>query len=433
MRFWHARSKWRNNEGYGVSGRSLITWSWHIDLVREFNVLVPEWYAGQCPLIDGDRLILGPGGDALMIAVDLATGKLLWKTPNPSQWRMTHSSITPAEFMGRRMYVYCASGGVAGVSAADGRLLWETTDWTVKMANIPAPVSVGDGRIFLSGGFEAGSMLIQLHDAEDHFSVQTLFRLTAETFGASVQTPVFYRDHLLGVRQDGQLVCLDLTGKLVWESGATNRFGNGPFLLAQGMIFVMNDDGLLTLAEASTNAFTKLAQAKVLGGPEAWGPMALADGRLILRDMKQMICLDVALRQRGPRAKGQWEDAGASTPEAALQTLLWAAREKALGRFDEMVFLPPRPNDGWYGSYTNDVPHVIGRIAQCSEVTIDDLRYDGIGVAVIQMAMDGIPAGQVAVSKHIRMIQVGTEWKCDYPHDSLAAFKVRENRSAPSK
>jgi outer membrane protein assembly factor BamB len=267
---------------------------WNIDLVREFNVTVPEWYAGQCPLIDGDRLILGTGGDALLIAVDLATGKPVWKTPNPRHWQMTHSSITPVDFKGRRLYVYCASGGVAGVAADDGRLLWETTDWTVKMANIPAPVHVGEGRIFLTGGSDAGSLMIQLQEAGDQFTAETVFRLKAETFGATVHTPILYQDHLFGVRQDGQLVCLDLTGKPAWESGAANRFGNGPLLMAQGLILVMNDDGLLTLAEASTNAFRKLTQARVLNGPEAWGPMALADGRLILRDLKQMICLDVA-------------------------------------------------------------------------------------------------------------------------------------------
>ncbi|MBM3889944.1 MAG: polyvinylalcohol dehydrogenase, partial [Verrucomicrobia bacterium] len=104
---------------------------WKLDLVREFNTEVPPWYAGQCPLVDGDRVILGTGGDALVIAVDLMTGKLLWKSPNPRRWQMTHSSLTPVEFKGRRMYVYCASGGVAGVSATDGAILWSTPDWKI--------------------------------------------------------------------------------------------------------------------------------------------------------------------------------------------------------------------------------------------------------------------------------------------------------------
>ncbi len=268
--------------------------AWKKDLVREFNVEVPPWYAGQCPLIDGDRLILGTGGDALVIAVDLATGQVLWKSPNPRRWQMTHSSVTPMEFQSTRIYVYCASGGVAGVAAADGRILWETPDWKISMANIPSPVPVGGGRIFLSGGYNAGSMMIQLKESGGKFTVETLFRLKPSVFGAAQQTPILYEGHLLGVRPDGQFTCLDLNGKPVWSSGAANQYGLGPFLIAQGLLFVMNDEGLLTLAEADTTGFKKLAQAKVLEGPDAWGPMALADGRLILRDMNRMICLDVA-------------------------------------------------------------------------------------------------------------------------------------------
>ena len=65
-------------------------------------------------------------------------------------------------------------------------------------------------------------------------------------------------------------------------------------MIAQGMIYVMNDDGKLTLAEATTAGYKPLAQAQVLEGPDAWGPLALADGRLIVRDVHKMVCLDVA-------------------------------------------------------------------------------------------------------------------------------------------
>ena len=97
---------------------------WKRDLVREDGAKVPPWYAGQCPLVDGDRLILGVGGtDALVMALDVRTGEVLWRTPNPLGWRMTHSSLTPMNLAGEKSYVYCTSGGVVGVSATDGRLL----------------------------------------------------------------------------------------------------------------------------------------------------------------------------------------------------------------------------------------------------------------------------------------------------------------------
>ena len=74
------------------------------------------------------------------------------------------------------------------------------------------------------------------------------------------------------------------------------KFGLGPYTIANGLIYVMNDSGLLSLAEATPNGYVQLAQAKVLEGPESWGPMAVASGRLILRDMNRMICIDVTDR-----------------------------------------------------------------------------------------------------------------------------------------
>lgn len=267
---------------------------WTLDLVKEYKTEIPPWYAGQCPLIDGDRAIIAPGGSSLMIAIDCATGKTIWKTPNPSGWSMTHSSIVPMTFKGQKMYIYCGSGGVAGISAKDGSILWQTTDWTVKIANVPTPVLVGDDRIFLCGGYNAGSMMLQLKSQGNQITPQTLYKLKAEVFGSDQQTPVFYKGYIYGVIPGGQLACLDLAGKQRWTSGTSYKFGIGPYMIADGKIIVMNDTGMITIAEASPTAFKPLAQAKLLSGHDSWGPMALAGGRLIARDLTQMVCVDIA-------------------------------------------------------------------------------------------------------------------------------------------
>jgi len=266
---------------------------WGMDLVREYGTTVPAWYAGQCPLIDGDRVILAPSGSSLMIAVDLATGKVLWKTPNPHDWKMTHVSVTPMEIAGRRTYIYCGTRGVAGVAADDGTLLWETTDWKISIATVASPVPVPGNRIFLSGGYEAGAMMLQITEQGGKFQAQSLFRLDADTFGATQQTPILFEGHLYGVRPNGELVCLDLLGKVMWASGSTHRFGLGPFLVANGKIFVMDDNGELTMAKATPDEFHLLAHARVLTGHDAWGPMAIAGSRLIARDLTRIVCLDM--------------------------------------------------------------------------------------------------------------------------------------------
>ena len=267
---------------------------WALDLVRDFGATIPQWYAGQCPLIDNDAVILAPGGkDALLVAVDLATGKTRWQTSNSNDWKMTHSSVMPMQFAGRRMYVYCASGGVAGISADDGAILWQTSDWKISIATVPTPVILDDGRIFLTGGYDAGSLMLQLEKTATGFVAKDLFRLTARTFGATQHAPVRFGHHLYGTRADGKFVCLDLNGRVVWSSAAGQQFGLGSFLLADGKIFALNDSGLLRLIEATPAGYRVLTQAQVLKGRESWAPMAVAGERLLARDFTRLVCLDV--------------------------------------------------------------------------------------------------------------------------------------------
>ena len=270
---------------------------WLMDLVLDYGAVVPAWYAGQCPTIDTklDRLIVGVGGKSLVMAVDYRTGKVIWQSPNPRAWTMTHVSILPMEFAGRRMYVYCGKGGVAGVAADTGEILWDTTDWQIGMATCPSPVLVGDGKIFFCGGYNAGSLMLQLQRQQGRIVPQTLFRLSPRRFGSEQQTPVFWNGRLYGVRQnDKQLVCLDLQGNEVWNSGR-EKFGSAPYMIADGLIYALNDDGLLTMAEATAAGYKRIARAQVIDDANSsWGPMALVAGRLIVRDFTRMTCLDVA-------------------------------------------------------------------------------------------------------------------------------------------
>jgi outer membrane protein assembly factor BamB len=298
---------------------------WSVSLVATFGATIPEWYAGQCPLVDGDKVILAPGGkEALMVALELATGKISWQTPNPRDWKMTHASIMPLEFAGRRHYVYCASKGVVGVAASDGKLLWETVDWRISIATVPSPVPLPDGKIFLTGGYNAGSMMLQLevanpltpalspsdgervaegrergnadNEATEAVSVRQVFKIPANVFGATQHTPVFKDGHLYGIRADGRFVCLDLAGKVVWTTGTGETFGLGSFLAADDLVFALNDSGKLRLLEVSPSSYRLLGEAKPLSGRESWAPMTLVGTRLLVRDLTRLVCLEVAAK-----------------------------------------------------------------------------------------------------------------------------------------
>jgi outer membrane protein assembly factor BamB len=173
-------------------------------------------------------------------------------------------------------------------------LLWQTTDWRVSTATIPSPVPVGDGKLFITGGYNSGSIMLQLTAQHGQVGVQTLFRLKPNQCSSDQQTPVFYKGYIYAVISGGMLVCLDTTGRQLWTSGAGHRFGLGPYMIAGGMLYLLDDTGTLTLAAATPAGFQQFAQAKVLDGHDAWGPMALAGGRLLVRDLTKMVCLDVA-------------------------------------------------------------------------------------------------------------------------------------------
>jgi outer membrane protein assembly factor BamB len=189
-----------------------------IDLVAEYGTKEPLWYAGQCPLIVDNKAIIAPAGkDILMMAVDCETGGVVWETPNPDKWQMTHCSIIPMRFADKDFYVYPGSRGVAGMSAEDGTLLWKTDAWFLRV-NVPTPIDCGDGMIFLCAGYKKGSMMLQLEQTDGRIDPKVMFELKADVFGSDQQTPIFYKGHIYGVRPDKQLVCMDTDGTIIWTS-----------------------------------------------------------------------------------------------------------------------------------------------------------------------------------------------------------------------
>ncbi|MCK5146371.1 PQQ-like beta-propeller repeat protein [bacterium] len=280
---------------------------WGLDMVRDYGTKIPGWYTGQCPYIAGDSVaVIAPAGpDVLIMGVNLADGQIMWQTPNPKHWEMSHVCVMPMTLGGKRMAVYSAVGGMVGISlepGEEGTVLWETKLWTHSVL-APSPLIMPDGRIFLTAGYGAGSMVIKINSADGVYTAEALQEYKPnDGMACEQQTPLFWNDHFFsiqpkdaaGLRQE--FVCYnpnDCT-RLIWSSGETQRFGLGPFMIADDKFFILNDDGVLTMAEASTRSFKKLAQAHVIpDGIDAWAPFAIAGGRMILRDATRMICLDL--------------------------------------------------------------------------------------------------------------------------------------------
>ena len=280
---------------------------WGLDIAKEYESEVPLWYTGQCPLIDNNMAIIATGGKALVIAINIETGEKIWETPNPNAWKMSHSSILPFTFGGRKMYVYSPIGGLVGIAADGpdaGKVLWETPAWNHSVV-APSPVCMPDGKIFMTAGYGAGSMMLQLKENGGKFSVEVLTEYAPKDgLAGEQQTAIYWQGHLFGIMpKDGgsmrnQLVCVHPSDpkKPVWTSGTENRFGLGPFFMADNKLFILNDDATLTIARPSTSKYIQLDQVKIIeDAHDAWAPFALANGYLLMRDSKKMVCVDLNL------------------------------------------------------------------------------------------------------------------------------------------
>jgi outer membrane protein assembly factor BamB len=278
---------------------------WGIDITKEYNSEIPFWYTGQCPLIDNDIAIIATGGKNLLIGVDCKTGEVLWSTPNKQNWKMSHSSVMPYQLGDDKMFVYSAVGGVVGIAADGanvGKILWQSDAWNHAVV-APAPVCMSNGKIFLTAGYGAGSMMLELSKNDDQYQVEVLDEYKpSQGLACEQQTPLYYEGHLIGIQpKDGgalrnQLICVNPKDckEVIWSSGKEERFGLGPYFIANGILYLLKDDGTLYTFKADADQLIKLDEIKLFDGHDSWAPMALADGYLLLRDSKKIYCIKLS-------------------------------------------------------------------------------------------------------------------------------------------
>ncbi len=284
---------------------------WTIDMEKEFGVpgsekgkITPDFYSGQCPLIDNDIAVLSPGGKALMIGVRCSDGEIIWKTPNPDSLRMSHGSIMPMVIHGRKMYVYNAVGGVAGVAADGddrGKLLWTTREWS-PATTAASPLYLGNNEIAVFGSYGAGGAKLRIDfNGSDFKAILVESHKAMEGISSDQQTPIITGDFVWSVMPENagplkkQLVCYNRSDlkNPVWSSGKDRRFGRGlgPFIIKDNKMLLLDDDANLYYFRLEGSQASLISMHRVINGIEAWGPMALAGKYLIMRDARNLVCL----------------------------------------------------------------------------------------------------------------------------------------------
>ncbi len=278
---------------------------WSIDLPARYGTRVPLWYAGQCPLIDGQTVVVAVGGERVLAAgFDCTTGQVEWETPNPGGWQMSHASLAVATFHGVRQYICTSLGGIAGIGADGGdrgRILWSVSSFSPNVI-APTPVPLPGNRFLQTAGHGSGSAWFDVRrTAAGVWEAVETRRFDRRTFACEQQTPILRNGVLLtvlpsdAVHHRQELTCMNLSGEILWHSGPQDRFALGPFLgVGDDRMLLLGDTGVLTLARATPDGYVRLARHTLFAdGRDAWGPMALVDGLLLLRDSTRLLCIDL--------------------------------------------------------------------------------------------------------------------------------------------
>lgn len=273
---------------------------WDCDLKAKFGgrVMSP-WGFSESPLIDGDRVIVTPGGpDAAVVALQLATGSTLWASKIPGHAGAGYASPVIGKVGDRKYYATWLSNKLVGVDANTGTLQFEYSAIANTTANIPTPI-VRDDYLFCSTGYsDGGSALLRLEPEKDRLRAREVWRKPAKELQNHHGGCVLVGEHLYfghGHNQ-GFPVCVEfLTGKKVWGPDRGPGTGSAAVLATPDRLYLRYQDGVMALLEVSAterkvrSKFTLPHQSK----KPSWPHPVIADGRLYIRDQDVLMCFDV--------------------------------------------------------------------------------------------------------------------------------------------
>jgi outer membrane protein assembly factor BamB len=261
---------------------------WKKDLRADFGGQPGGWAYAESPLIDGDVLVCTPGGNkATLVALNKKTGAPIWRAAVGD--RAAYSSAIVAEVGGTRQYVQFLSGGVVGVSAADGKLLWRYDAPANTTANCSTPI-FRDGCVFAASAYRTGGGKAKITKDGTTFSAKEEFFL--DSFQNQHGGMVLVGDYIYGTN-NGSLLCVNFKdGTVVWTARSV---GKGSITYADGHLIVRSEGGAVALVEATPQGYKEKGRFSQpdRSSQRAWSYPVVAGGKLYLRDWDNLFVYDI--------------------------------------------------------------------------------------------------------------------------------------------
>jgi outer membrane protein assembly factor BamB len=282
---------------------------WNLNIKEVFEGESTQWGVSQSPVINGNLVLVAPHGKkAGVTAFNKLTGELEWKS-RPLTGSNFHASLTPASLGGIDQVIMISSynrrdstkiNEVVSFDANSGKELW-TYAGLYSFANITPAVVVDEKRLLFTDcsyndNYGPVSIMLEILKEENEFAVNEIF-LTEEA-GCKMHPGVIFEDHIYlnSTGRPNQMMCLNMEGKAMWDQDSIPGFEMGALILINDLIVNQNGkNGDIALIQPSPEGYVELGRASFFNSKksQAWSPIAYYDGKIIIRDMEKMVCVDL--------------------------------------------------------------------------------------------------------------------------------------------
>jgi len=265
---------------------------WRKDYIKDFGSSRPEWGFSESPLVDGDQVIVTPGGEkGAMAALKKDTGAVIWRSTDFTD-EAHYSSVNIATIGGVKQYVQLTSENVVGIAPKDGKVLWKAKR-KGETAVIPDPI-VHDSMVYVTSGYGAGCNLFNVTSSGGKFSATQVY--ANKVMVNHVGGVVLVKGEVYGFSDSKGWTCQDFkTGAAKWQE--KGKVGKGSIVYADGCLYLRYEEkqGTIALIEASADGWKELGR---FDQPErtdknSWAPPVVANGKLYIRDQDILLCFDV--------------------------------------------------------------------------------------------------------------------------------------------
>jgi len=262
---------------------------WQHDLVKEFGAPQDDRGFSTSPIAYRDTVIVPAGAKgAAVMAFNQLTGVVAWKS---GDYPTGPAAPVLIAVDGQEQLVISGANEMLGVDPNNGTVLWRhphKTDWGL---NISTPVWGSDNLLFVSAAYNNGARLLKLEQAAGKTTVQEQWY--QNRFRTHIGNVIRLGDFYVGSSGDFgpcPTVAVDVkTGQVLWQN---REFARSTFLLADGKLIILDEDGNLGLALPIRQGLNVQAKASVLDN-KAWTVPTLAGTKLYVRDRVKMVALEL--------------------------------------------------------------------------------------------------------------------------------------------